>query len=97
MKLLGYTSYIGKFYEYFMYAVVVLSFGIIIAASVPALSRQPSRCQHPACSNSSLCPGYEICTPTSFQAFDITELVIEIFFLVEYAMRILTVWAVSTT
>ena len=78
-----------------MYSIVILSFGILIAATLPGLSSSPSHCQYPVCSNTSLCPGKEICTPKTYKAFTLIELIVEIFFLVEYSMRMLTVWAAS--
>jgi hypothetical protein len=56
--------------------------------------RRPTQCENPACSDDALlCPGYMICAPVAYGQFHTTNAVITIVFIVDYFVRVATVWA----
>ena len=58
---------------------------------------QPTTCKNPVCNNEALCPHYMICAPVSDTILTNCDQVIDIIFLIEYAVRFLTCWTVSAT
>lgn len=49
----------------------------------------PSSCTNPVCSNTYLCPGFEICAPVEDPTFAIVNEACVIFFTVDYCLRML--------
>ena len=76
-------------------SVIVINVGFLIASTCPSFQATPLTCTSPVCDNDpSLCAGRTICKPIPAKMYSYVEAACILCFTVQYAVRVLTVWAV---
>jgi hypothetical protein len=88
-------SSLGRLVQVVMVVAIVCGLVSMIMSTDPVHMSPPHTCSKPVCFNTTLCPDEKICAPVAHAGFQFTNNVVTVIFIVDYFIRLLTVWAVN--
>ena len=91
------SSLLAKYLDFVTKAVIVIAVAAFLISTEPLFQYQPTTCTDPYCSDDQLlCPGYHICEAAELPVVTAVSDFTTYYFTAEYALKFLTVWAVSS-